>query len=106
MTGPLWLTQACLPLLRRSDAGRIVFVGDDRRSAYWGGYGVSKAAAAALSEILADELEREANLDVHWIYPGAMRTDLRARAFPGALPDEAPTAEEHAVPAIVERLRA
>ncbi|MDX1609468.1 MAG: SDR family NAD(P)-dependent oxidoreductase [Halofilum sp. (in: g-proteobacteria)] len=104
LTGPLLLTQACLPLLRRAERGDIVFVGDERRGAYWGGYGVSKAAAAALAEMLAEELERDTGLQVHRIEPGPMRTGFRARAFPGALAEEAPLPEERAVPAILERL--
>lgn len=104
LTGPLLLTQACLPLLRKARRGDIVFVGDQRRGAYWGAYGVSKAAAAALADMLAEELEQEPALRVHRIDPGPMRTGFRARAFPGALPEEAPLPEREAVPAILARL--
>ena len=104
VTGPLLLTQFCLPLLRRSPRGEIVFIDDDRRSAYWGAYGVSKAAAAVLADMLADELEQEPTLRVQRIHPGPMRTGWRARAFPGALPEEAPPPEDAAVPAILARL--
>lgn len=104
LTGPLLLTQACLPLLRKAPRGDIVFVDDERRGAYWGAYAISKAAAAALADMLAEETEREPALRVHRIDPGPMRTGFRARAFPGALPEEAPLPEEHAVPAILARL--
>ncbi len=89
LNGPLLLTQSCLPLLRASGRGSVVFVTDDRRSAYWGAYGTSKAAAGALADILADELEQEAGLSVRQVQPGPMQTGLRTRAFPGALPAEA-----------------
>lgn len=105
LSGPLLLTQACLPLLRKAERGDIVFIDDDCRGAYWGAYGISKAAAAALAGMLAEELEQEPNLRVHRIEPGPMRTGLRSRAFPGALPEEAPLPGESAVPAILDCLR-
>lgn len=105
LTGPLLLTQACLSLLRKAPRGDIVFVGDEPRGAYWGAYGVSKAAAAAMADMLAAELEPEPSLRVHRVDPGPMRTPFRARAFPGALPEEAPLPEESAVPAILDCLR-
>ena len=94
LTGPLLLTQACLPLLRSGTRPAIVFVGDERRSAYWGAYGTSKAAVKAMAEILRDELETEPAVAVRWIMPGNLRTGFRARAFPGALPSEAAPPEE------------
>lgn len=104
LSGPLLLTQACLPLLRKAERGDIVFIDDNRRGAYWGAYGVSKAAAGALADMLAEELEQEPALRVHRIDPGPMRTGFRARAFPGALPEEAPLPEDAAVPAVLARL--
>lgn len=101
LNGPLLLTQACLPLLRAGRRPAIVFIGDRRRSAYWGAYGVSKAAVAALADILRDELDGGTPVAVHHLEPGPMRTPLRARAFPGAHPDEAPPPEDAAVPAIL-----
>lgn len=98
LTGPLLLTQACLPLLRAGCSPAIVFVGDERRSAYWGAYGTSKAALGAMADILADELDGEAAVAVHCIRPGDMQTGFRARAFPGALPDEAPLPEDALAP--------
>lgn len=98
LTGPLLLTQACLPLLRTGRQPALVFVGDERRSAYWGAYGSSKAAQAALADILADELDTDPAVSVRWINPGPMRTGFRARAFPGALPEEAPPPEDALAP--------
>jgi NAD(P)-dependent dehydrogenase (short-subunit alcohol dehydrogenase family) len=73
------------PLLRRSEAGRAIFVtsGAARRlRAYWGAYAVSKAGLEALVKIYAAELattSAKANL----LDPGPTRTSMRAEAFPG-----------------------
>lgn len=104
LNGPLLLTQACLPLLRESDRADIVFVGDDRRSAYWGAYGISKAAVEALAAMLADEVDPDGPLRIHRFHPGPMRTRLRNLAFPGALGEEAPLPEESAVPRLLALL--
>ena len=86
-------TQALLaafdPLLRRSDAGRIVgvtsSVGAEPR-AYWGAYAASKAAFDALLQCHGQEIERISNTRVAIIDPGATRTQMRARAYPGEDP--------------------
>jgi NAD(P)-dependent dehydrogenase (short-subunit alcohol dehydrogenase family) len=76
------------PLLRRSDAGRAVFVTSGatvNRRAYWGPYSVSKAALEALVETYARECDItpvKANL----FNPGPIRTAMRARAMPGEDP--------------------
>lgn len=86
------LSVSCLPSLRLGGAGTIVFVLDDEarsRSAYWGAYGVSKAAVRALAEIFAEELEA-CGCQVFGVDPGPMRTPLRARAFMAEHPDTQP----------------
>jgi NAD(P)-dependent dehydrogenase (short-subunit alcohol dehydrogenase family) len=76
------------PLLRRSEAGRAIFVSSGAaatRRAYWGPYSVSKAALEALVQTYAQELAdtpARANL----INPGPTRTAMRAKAFPGEDP--------------------
>ena len=76
------------PLLRRSNAGRAIFVtsGAAKRSfPYWGPYSVGKAALEALVRTYAGEVAKtpvRANL----IDPGIVRTALRAEAFPGEDP--------------------
>ena len=94
LTGPMLLTQAVLPLLRAGHDPAVLFLGERRRSAYWGAYGVSKSGLAALADILRDELEGEGSIRVEHIVPEPMRTGLRATAFPGALPEETPPPEE------------
>ncbi len=84
------------PLLRAAPAGRAVFVtsGVARRPrAYWGPYAVSKAALETLARIYADEVAAS-NVRVNIANPGATRTGMRAKAFPGEDPMTLPTAEE------------
>jgi NAD(P)-dependent dehydrogenase (short-subunit alcohol dehydrogenase family) len=76
------------PLLRRSEAGRAIFVSSGAAAApraYWGPYAVSKAGLEALVKVYAHEIENtpvRANL----INPGPTRTGMRAKAFPGEDP--------------------
>jgi NAD(P)-dependent dehydrogenase (short-subunit alcohol dehydrogenase family) len=76
------------PLLRRSDAGRAIFVSSGAAAntrAYWGPYSVSKAALEALAKTWARELE-STGVRVNLVNPGATRTGMRAKAFPGEDP--------------------
>jgi len=79
------LTQACLPLLKKSPSASIIFtssgVGKKGR-AYWGAYAVSKFATEGLMQILADELETNTKVRSNCINPGATRTSMRAAAYP------------------------
>ena len=75
------LTQACLPLLNHEGHSSIVFNLDDKNTAYWGAYGVSKAGLKSLMEILADEVE-STSINVTGLVPGDVKTSFRTRAFP------------------------
>ena len=86
-------TQALLagfdPLLRRASAGRIIGLTSSVGAAprpYWGGYGASKAAFDNLLVTYAAEVERLSPLRVAIVDPGATRTEMRARAYPGEDP--------------------
>jgi NAD(P)-dependent dehydrogenase (short-subunit alcohol dehydrogenase family) len=82
VVAPLRLVQLALPLLE-SAGGRVVNVTSDaarERYAGWGGYGSSKAALEQLSNVLAAE---HPALQVLWVDPGDMRTELHQAAFPG-----------------------
>jgi NAD(P)-dependent dehydrogenase (short-subunit alcohol dehydrogenase family) len=76
------------PLLRLSDAGRVVFltsgVGSNPR-AYWGPYAISKAALDALARTYAAETVTT-NVRVNLFSPGPTRTRMRAIAMPGEDP--------------------
>lgn len=83
LTARWWLTQACLPLLAKSDAGAAVFVLDDPTrtgSAFWGGYGIAQAGQAALVGMLQAEIGAQGPR-VSGLQPGPMRTGLRAKAY-------------------------
>lgn len=76
------------PLLRRSEAGRAIFVTSgaaDGRHAYWGPYAVSKAALEALVTTYAAEITKT-KVKANLISPGPIRTAMRAIAFPGEDP--------------------
>ena len=77
------------PLLRGAQAGRIVGLTSSVGSAprpYWGAYSATKAAFENLLETYAAEVERLSPLRVAIIDPGATRTEMRARAYPGEDP--------------------
>ncbi|HEX9965125.1 MAG TPA: SDR family NAD(P)-dependent oxidoreductase [Allosphingosinicella sp.] len=77
------------PLLRKSEAGRLVAVtssvGRSPR-AYWGAYGASKAALETLVLSYAEEVRNLSAVKVAILDPGATATTMRARAFPGEDP--------------------
>jgi len=82
------LIRTCDPLLRAAEAGRGIFVTSgaaDAHNAYWGPYAVSKAGLEALVRTYARELDNTP-VRVNLINPGPIRTDMRARAFPGEDP--------------------
>lgn len=91
------LIRALDPLLQRADDARAVFltsrVGGELARAYWGAYGVSKAAMEMLAATYAEE-NLNTNLSVAIIDPGAMRTDMRALAMPGEKPETLPDPSE------------
>ncbi len=76
------------PLLRRSEAGRAIFVTSgaaDAARAYWGPYAVSKVALEMLVKTYAAELART-EVRANLVSPGVVRTRMRAQAFPGEDP--------------------
>ena len=87
------LTQACLPVLNHDKPSSIVFNLDDKNTAYWGAYGVSKAGLRSLMEILADEIENT-SINVTGLIPGDVKTAFRTRAFPAEDTSALKTPEE------------
>ena len=87
-------TQALLAtfdtLLKRSEHGRVIgmtsSVGAEPR-AYWGAYGATKAAFDVLLTCYAREVENISSTRVAILDPGATRTQMRARAYPGEDPN-------------------
>lgn len=94
---PYLLTRALLPLLKKSDDASVLFTSSSvgrKGRAYWGAYGITKAATENMMEILADELETNTHIRVNSIDPGAVRTSMRAKAYPGEDPNTLPRPEE------------
>ena len=85
LNAPFLLTRSCLPLLRASDRGVVLFSDDcnSHEKAYWGAYAVAKAGSRALMQVLACETELDA-LNVFAIDPGRVATRLRRVAYPAA----------------------
>jgi NAD(P)-dependent dehydrogenase (short-subunit alcohol dehydrogenase family) len=101
------LIRSMHPLLRASEAGRAVFVSSGAAvsaRAYWGLYAASKAGLDALVKSYAAECEITP-IRVNIFDPGAVRTAMRAKAFPGEDPESLPPPEQVA-PHIVAMLRA
>jgi len=91
------------PLLRASDAGRVIFVTSSAassRSAFWSLYAASKSALDAIAECYAKEVAHS-SVRVNLISPGAVATAMRAKAMPGEDPAILPTPEDIA-PLFVE----
>ena len=97
VTAPFLMSKALLPELRESKDASVVFtssgVGRTGR-AYWGAYAVSKFATEGLMETFADEMENVDNIRVNAINPGATRTGMRAKAYPGEDPNTLKTPED------------
>ena len=77
------------PLLRKSDAGRLLAVTSSvgrRPRAYWGAYGASKAALETLALSYSEEVRNVSPVRVAIVDPGATATTMRARAYPGEDP--------------------
>src|SRR3546814_4208878 len=55
--------------------------------AFWGMYGASKAAFENLVLAYGDEVENTSKVRVAIVDPGATRTKMRERAFPGENPE-------------------
>src|SRR5688500_1777053 len=89
LLAPQALLAAFDPLLRRSEAGRLVgitsSVGRAPR-AYWGAYGASKAALETLLLAYADEVRNVSPVRVALVNPGPTATQMRAKAYPGEDP--------------------
>jgi len=75
--------------LRKSAGARVIgltsSVGANPR-AYWGAYGASKAAFDTLLDAYAQEVRAISPIRVAIVDPGATRTAMRARAYPGEDP--------------------
>lgn len=85
LTANYHLIRAMDPLLRASESGAAIFVSSGVARTvmpYWGAYSISKLALEQMAQHYAAETAKT-KLKVHIIDPGAVRTNMRAEAFPG-----------------------
>lgn len=76
-------------MLRRSKRARVIGITSSvarRPRAYWGLYGASKAAFETLLSAYGDEMEEVSAIRTAIVDPGATRTAMRKKAYPGEDP--------------------
>ena len=107
LIAPQALLAAFDPMLKRADAARVIgltsSVGTSPRP-YWSAYATTKAAFENLLDSYAEEVERISKVRVAILDPGATRTEMRAKAYPGEDPQSVKSPEVVAA-RIVELLR-
>jgi NAD(P)-dependent dehydrogenase (short-subunit alcohol dehydrogenase family) len=107
VTASYRLIRTTEPLLRAAPTARAIFLTSGVAAhprAFWGPYGMSKAALENLVRTWADELE-QTKVRAVLLSPGPMRTKMRAEAMPGEDPDTLPDPSEIG-PLIVELAQA
>ncbi len=83
-------------LLRRSADARVLLLTSPVAHvavAYWAGYAATKAAQEMLFECYGLEVRNVSKVRVALVNPGAVRTAMRAKAFPGEDPLSVPLPE-------------
>ncbi len=104
VSAPAALIAAFSPMLRLAARGKLVgvtsSVGRNPR-AYWGMYGASKAAFENVVESYGAEMRQVSQVRTALVDPGATRTKMRARAYPGENPESVKPPE-----AVAERIAA
>ncbi|MEO8102276.1 MAG: SDR family NAD(P)-dependent oxidoreductase [Betaproteobacteria bacterium] len=91
---PAALTRACMPLLKRSGDGSVVFLTETHAiepKAYWGPFAVVKSALASLTTILADETPGAPRFNL--CVPGPVASPMRSKSHPGELASALPAPE-------------
>jgi len=77
------------PLLKKSGNARVIGMTSSVATApraFWGAYAATKAAFEVLLDCYAQETKNIAKLRIAIVNPGATRTAMRARAYPGEDP--------------------
>ena len=90
------------PLLRKADNGRVIGLTSTvarTPRAFWGLYGATKAAFENLVLSYGEEVRNLTKVRVALLNPGATRTKMRARAYPGEAPESVKPPE-----AVAERI--
>ncbi len=85
LNSPFILTQACLPLLKKSEQGSIIFTVPQlatHAKANWGAYGVASSGILNMMQMLKLELENITNISVNAVQPNFVNTSLCKEAYP------------------------
>ena len=93
------LIRAFDPWMRRSDAADVIALTSSVATsprAYWGAYAASKAALENLVATYGEETARITAIRTHIVDPGATRTTMRGRAYPGEDPQTVKPPEDAA----------
>jgi NAD(P)-dependent dehydrogenase (short-subunit alcohol dehydrogenase family) len=96
LNSQFFMTQALLPLLKQNKSASVIYTTSSvgrAGQAYWGTYSISKFATEGMMQVLADEYS-SSGVRFNCINPGATRTTMRAKAFPGEKPDSLKTPED------------
>ena len=89
VSAPVALIAAFDPMLRAAKAGKLIALTSSvarTPRAFWGAYGASKAALETLVRAYGDEVADVTPIRTAILDPGATRTRMRARAYPGEDP--------------------
>jgi NAD(P)-dependent dehydrogenase (short-subunit alcohol dehydrogenase family) len=89
VSAPAALIGAFDPMLRKSERASLIAITSSvarAPRAFWGMYGASKAALENVVAAYGDEVENISKIRTAIIDPGATRTKMRERAFPGEDP--------------------
>ena len=89
LSAPQALIASFDPMLPASKNARVIGVSTGvapNPRAYWSAYGATKAALEVLVSAYGQEVRNVSNIRTHIIDPGATRTAMRARAYPGEDP--------------------
>jgi len=101
LNAPFLMTRSCLNLLQQSNDASVLFSSDGagrQGKAYWGAYGISKAASENFMQVLADEMEANTSIRVNSLDPGPVATAFRSLAYPGENPERITRPEDVVAP--------
>jgi len=101
LNAPFLMTRSCLKLLQQSNDASVLFSSDSagrQGKAYWGAYGISKAASENFMQVLADEMEANTSIRVNSFDPGPVATAFRSLAYPGENPERITRPEDVVAP--------
>ncbi len=87
VNAPFMLTQALIPLMRKTEGASMIFTLDKKLTAYWGAYGIAKHSVEAMMKIVADEMDTDRPIKVNGINPCPVKTNIRLNCFPGEDPN-------------------